>query len=255
MQQTYRTILIDDEPPARQRLKDLLSKYNQLFQIIAEAENGNEAVSLVNTLRPDLIFLDIQMPGINGFEMLNQLTHKPIVIFCTAFDQYALQAFSASGMDYLLKPVLQERLDQAVEKLKYFTNNNRFDELIGMIAAMQSVTNRKMTSIAIKTGDKILFVRLEEIAYLEAKDKYVTLYTKTGKSHLIDQPLKQLEEKLPANFMRIHRAFVVNTDMLKEINKYFSSKYVIILSDHAQTRLISSRSYKDVILSLINEQV
>lgn len=253
MQQTYSTILIDDEPPARQRLKELLASHDPMFRVVAEAANGFEAVELINTLRPDLIFLDIQMPGMDGFEMLKQLNHKPIVIFCTAFDEYALQAFSASGMDYLLKPVQQERLGQAVEKLKHLGGNDRFDELISMMATMQPLNNRKMTSVAIKTGDKVLFIRLEEIAYLEAKDKYVTLHTKSGKEHLIDQPLKQLEDKLPSNFVRIHRAFVVNADMLKEISKYFSSKYVVILADNAQTRLISSRSYKDEILSLINE--
>lgn len=245
--QVYTTLIIDDEPPARARLQKLLEYFSETFRVVDEAKNGIEAVEKINQLQPDVIFLDIEMPGLNGFELLERLEKIPIVIFCTAFDQYSLKAFETNSIDYLLKPVRLERLQQTVEKLSSFKNNLSSTTIISVLKEFYSQKEeKKMTSITVKKGDKLIFIKLDEVTHFEADEKYVTLFT-TKENHLIEQSLSQLELKLPDYFMRVHRSVIVNKNQVLEVQKYFNSRFVITLNNLKKTSITSGRSYNTVI--------
>lgn len=243
MNQSYTTLIIDDEPPARARLYQLLENFPETFRVVDEAKNGVEAVEKINQLQPDVIFLDIEMPGLNGFELLERLEKIPIVIFCTAFDQYSLKAFETNSIDYLLKPVRLERLQQTVEKLSSFKNNLTSTTILDVLKEFyHQKEEKKMTSITVKKGDKLIFVKLEEVTHFEADEKYVSVYT-DKESHLIEQSLSQLELKLPDYFMRVHRSIIINRNCVTEVQKYFNSRFTIRLNNQKKTSVISGRSY------------
>lgn len=250
MSQLYKAIVIDDEPAARRLMKSLLEDYAQVVTVIAEAGNGREAITKIEELRPDLIFLDIQMPDLTGFEVLEQLTHKPNVIFTTAYEQYAIKAFENFSIDYLLKPIKEERLQQSIDKLKQFGRLNQtldVNSLQDIIRQLQAP--QKATALPIKTGDRITLLRYENIAYLEAQDKYVYVFTTDGQKHLTDQSLTTLSEKLPPQFYRIQKSYIINKDKIKEMHRHFNSRYLFIMDDKANTRLTSGRTYHDEIRS------
>jgi two-component system LytT family response regulator len=244
----YTTLIIDDEEPARIRLRRLLAEYNATINIIDEAVDGIEALKKIGTLKPDLIFLDIQMPGLDGFEVLEKIAHLPIIIFTTAFDQYALKAFKTNSVDYLLKPIEPEHLQQAICKLERLNNTVRGEHIRKIIEYAHQIKPRKeISSFPVKTGDTIHLVRVSEVAYLEAKDKYVTIHTIDNKEYVSDVSLKVMEEKLPGNFLRVHRAIIVNKSSIVEIHKYFQGKFVFILSDKNNTKVTSGSSFSDII--------
>ena len=178
------TILIDDEKLAVSRLKRLLTEYGDTIEIIGEAHNGIEGLETIERLKPELIFLDIEMPGMNGFEMLSNLSFSPLVVFATAYDEYAIRAFEENSIDYLLKPIEKERLEITIQKLK----KNKTHPILGfdnvqLLKILEQIKPKKeMVSISVKTGDKILLLRLEDISYFEAEDKYIFLNTKDGKN-------------------------------------------------------------------------
>jgi two-component system LytT family response regulator len=240
-----KTIIIDDELLAHQRLKRLLEQF-QLFEIIAEGSNGQEGLLLVENLKPELIFLDIEMPGLNGFEMLERLTQQPKVIFTTAYDQYAMKAFEENSIDYLLKPVEIERLEKTVKKL---TLNRSLDQnLASLQDLIRGLKPRKeLKTLTVKIGDKILLVNLNDICQIVAEDKYTFLITIDGARHLTDFTLSGLEEKLPENFVRIHRSSIINSDKIKEIRKSFNGSLYFILTDKANSKVQSSRSYSEAL--------
>ncbi|GEC70916.1 two component transcriptional regulator, LytTR family [Flavobacterium flevense] len=241
--QAYTTLIIDDEPPARARLQKLLEHFPETFRVLDEAKNGIEAVEKINQLQPDVIFLDIEMPGLNGFELLERLEKIPIVIFCTAFDQYSLKAFETNSIDYLLKPVRLERLQQTVEKLSNFKNNLSSATIMSVLKEFYSQKEeKKMTSITVKKGEKLIFIKLDEVTHFEADEKYVTVYT-NKENHLIEQSLSQLELKLPEEFIRVHRAVIVNKNLVLDVQKYFNSRFVITLNNNRKTSITSGRSY------------
>ena len=166
-----------------------------------------------------------------------------IVVFCTAYDQYALKTFETNNIDYLVKPVRLERIEKTIEKLKRFKGHTNAQQLLEAIKDISIKKNiKKMTSITIKKGEKLFFVKLEDITFFEASEKYVTVFTNTG-NHLIDQSLLQLEDKLPTAFLRVHRAVIINTKHVKEVQKYFNSRYVISLSNKQKTSITSGRTY------------
>lgn len=241
---SFKTILIDDEEIARNRLRRLLQRHSEYFEIIGEAQNGNEALSQIEKLRPDLIFLDIEMPGLNGFELLKRLDFQPIVIFCTAYDHYALQAFETHSIDYLLKPVEPERLLLTIEKLE--KTNHQHQNLQSFLQTIeQYLPKKEVTSIPFKVGDRVILVKLENILYFEAKNKYVNYFDVQGKSYLTEQSLVALEEKLPPYFTRISKSIIVNKNKVLEYQKYFKGKFVIILDDAHRTQLISGEKYTE----------
>jgi two-component system LytT family response regulator len=246
-----KTIIIDDEPLARLRLQKLISEYPAIFEIVGEAENGKEAVEKISALKPELIFLDIQMPGLNGFEVLKQLTYSPKVIFCTAFDEYALQAFDSYCIDYLVKPLTKERFAKTVEKLIQLNGNHAETDLQKLIQQLPNI-NRKAeaTTLPVKVGDRVIFVRLDEVSYFKADEKYVSIITKHSKSFILDSSLKQLEEKLPDWFVRIHKSYLINKKLVKEIRKHFNNRFVFVLDDYDQSKITSGRSYYQIIREL-----
>lgn len=245
--QAYATLIIDDEPPARARLQKLLEHFPETFRVVDDAKNGIEAVEKINQLQPDVIFLDIEMPGLNGFELLERLDKIPIVIFCTAFDHYSLKAFETNSIDYLLKPVRLERLEQTVEKLSSFKNNLSSATIMSVLKEFYSQKEEKrMTSITVKKGDKLIFIKLDEVTHFEADEKYVTVHT-SKENHLIEQSLSQLEMKLPENFLRVHRSVIVNMNQVLEVQKYFNSRFVITLNNNRKTNITSGRSYNTII--------
>jgi two-component system LytT family response regulator len=244
MNQLVRAIVVDDEPAARRLMKNLLQDYSDAVQVVGEAGTGTEAIQQIEELKPDLVFLDIQMPDLTGFEVIERLTYKPNIIFTTAYEQYAIKAFETFSIDYLLKPIKEERLEQAIRKVKEFGRLNKSIDLMGlqeMIRQIQSPV--KATALPIKTGDRITLLRFENIVYLEASDKYVFIYTTDGQKHLTDQSLTTLSEKLPLQFYRIQKSYILNKDRIREMHRHFNGRYLFIMEDKSGTRLTSGRTY------------
>ncbi|MCE7043707.1 LytTR family DNA-binding domain-containing protein [Dyadobacter sp. CY312] len=252
-----KTILIDDESLALSRLRRLLEKHPETFQIVSEAQNGGEGLAQINKYQPDLIFLDIEMPILNGFEMLSKLNRMPMVVFSTAFDQYAIRAFEENSVDYLLKPVENDRLLKTIDKLRNMplagntsVHNPYADNLLRLLEEMKP--RKEIFSLSVKTGDRILLIQLTEITHFEAEEKYVFLNTLDGQKYLLSYTLTSLEEKLPDHFLRISRAGIVNSHHIKEIQKHFNGKFTILMRDRKSSQLSSGSTYGEVIRHLLD---
>jgi len=237
----YKTILIDDEPLALARLERLLQPHQALVEIIDRASNGQEAVEKIEALQPDLIFLDIQMPELTGFEVLEQLTHQPWIIFSTAYDEYALKAFQTNSIDYLLKPVDPERLQQALEKLQRLTRDEKHtlqNQLQTLLAGLKPTVTKRLQ---VRVGDHIRLLPPKDIFFFRAADKYVEACT-FDQVFLLDETLNQLETQLPAeDFVRIHRSAIINLNHLDQIIREFGGSYRVRLKDKKKTELQVSR--------------
>jgi len=240
-----KTLLADDEEVARHRLRQLLSAYSAIA-ITGEVNNGTAAIEFINRERPDLVFLDIRMPGSNGFEVLQGLAHKPLIVFVTAYEEYAIKAFEKNSLDYLLKPVEPERLAITIQRI--IDNKPDGSDIIQKIGQLlQAARPREpVRAIPVKTGNKITFVSVEDIVYLEARDKYVYVHTHNGEK-LVDNTLAYWHERLPAGFIRIHRGLIVNVVHVRELQKYFKGTYIVMMNDAQGSRLKSSYSYSDEI--------
>ena len=248
MSQLYKAIVIDDEPAARRLMKSLLLGYGDLVEVIAEAANGREAIEKIETLFPDLVFLDIQMPDLTGFEVIERLQHKPNIIFTTAYEQYAIKAFETFSIDYLLKPIKEERLEQSMEKLRRFGKPATAIDVAGLqLIIRQLKTPQKATALPVKTGDRINLLKFETISYLEAQDKYVFIHTIDGQKHLTDQSLSLLEEKLPSQFYRIQKSYIINKERIKEMHRHFNGRFLFTMDDKAATKISSGRTYYEQI--------
>ncbi|MBC7922476.1 MAG: response regulator transcription factor, partial [Ferruginibacter sp.] len=192
-------------------------------------------------------FLDVEMPGMNGFEMLSQLSYVPMVVFATAFDEYAIRAFEENSIDYLLKPIERERLEITVQKLRKNQGARTavFDngQLLKLLESLKP--KPEIVSISVKTGDRITFVRLTEVSHFEAEDKYTFLVTSEGKKYLTEYTLTVLEEKLPAWFVRVSRSVIVNSQLIREIQKHFGGKYILHLQTKGNTKIETGLKYAD----------
>lgn len=238
-----RALVIDDEDLARKRLRSLLKKYEDDIEIVGEARNGEEALERIASHSPDVVFLDVQMPPFDGFEVVRRLRVKPFIIFTTAYDEYALKAFEENSVDYLLKPIEQKRLDKAIEKLRRFHGSSDFRVNENMERLLSRLASTSLKRLQVREGDKILLIDTSDIVYFEAKDKYTFLHT-ADREHIIDQTLAELEEKLDASiFIRIYRSNIVNVKFIREIVKWFGGKYKVRLRDKDQTELVVSRGY------------
>lgn len=213
------TLLIDDEPLARQILREFLQAYPQI-NILAECENGKQAVAAINQHKPDLIFLDVQMPVFNGFEVLERVAHTPMIIFSTAYDAFAIRAFEVNAVDYLLKPYARQRFAAAVERALE-RRPNTSAELDRLLRLLQQVQNPEAvaTRLLVRNGERIVPVELQDIEWLEAADDYALLHT--GNAKLLSTcGLGLIEKKLPAsNFKRVHRSAIINVTHLKHLEK------------------------------------
>ena len=203
-------------------------------------------MQLTQELQPDLLFLDIQMPGLNGFEVLNQTEHFPIVIFCTAFDNYALKAFETNALDYIVKPVKIERVRKSIEKLGSINQAHKKDQIIEALSNfIKQKPVEKITSIPVKIGDRMLFLKLADLSYFHAEEKYVSIIGKDGKKYLCDHSLKYLEEKLENQFIRVHRSYLINQSLIKEVGKYLGGKSFIRMDDYSLSKIITGRNYQE----------
>lgn len=246
----YTSILVDDEPHARFRLKQILEQTDK-FEIIAEAKDGIEGKDLINKLNPEVIFLDIQMPGMDGFEMLKHVKSDPFVIFCTAYDQYALKAFETQSVDYLLKPVEISRLIKTIEKLYRLSEQTEAIRL--MQFELQKMSElKKSTIIPVKIGDRIILINLDQVCYFEASEKSVHFYDLNNKKYISDYSLQTLEKKLPDNFIRVSRSAVVNRDYISECRKYFKGKYILVLDDQVKSKITTGNSYSGNLKELLS---
>ncbi len=253
-----KTILIDDESLAISRLRRLLDKHRDSIEIIGDATNGAEGLTLIESLQPNLIFLDIEMPLLNGFEMLSRLTTMPMVVFATAFDQYAIRAFEENSIDYLLKPIEADRLSRTIQKIKTLVErtdgskaiiNPMSESVMRLLAQMQP--KKEIYSISVKTGEKIKLVPLSDIVYFEAEDKYVFLATVDGQKFLTTYTLTTLNEKLPDTFVRISRSVMVNRHKITEVHRHFDGKFMLAMSDKKGTKLTSGSTYGDTVRQLL----
>ncbi|MBL7758609.1 MAG: response regulator transcription factor [Chitinophagaceae bacterium] len=246
MNQVFKALVIDDEPAARRLMKSLLLDHSDVVEVIGEAGTGTEAIQLIEQLHPDLVFLDIQMPDLTGFEVLERLQHKPNVIFTTAYEQYAIKAFDNFSVDYLLKPIKEERLEKSMAKLKQFGRLNQSVNISGLQDIIKQLqAPPKATALPIRTGDRITLLRFEQIIYLEAQDKYVYVYTVDGQKYLTDQSLTSLAEKLPGQFYRIQKSYILNKERIREMHRHFNGRYLFVMDDKNATRLTSGRTYYD----------
>jgi two-component system, LytTR family, response regulator len=246
MRTTWRTLIIDDEPLARERLKRLLNDFGHKFEITGFASNGEEAQEMIERLKPDIIFLDIQMPGKSVFKVLSEIQHKPFVVFCTAYDQYSLQAFDSLSLDYLIKPIEEAHLKRVVEKIDKITEHLSESSLKSVLDAIEKIESKKSpTSIPHKVGDKTILVKLDKVVFLEAEDKYVNFYNAEGIKYLSDQSLKSLEEKLPEDFIRVSRSAILNKNYVIEVNRYFRGRMVFVMDDIKRTKIISGTAYSE----------
>jgi two-component system LytT family response regulator len=246
-----RAYLVDDEPLALERLQRLLAQFPQIH-ITGTATDPAEAVTALNSTGSaiDVLFLDIQMPGINGFELLSRLTTQPFVIFTTAYDQHALRAFETNAIDYLLKPIEPEQLERALKKLGRlrpiakpdWQQNPALPQLLKeLTASLREPQPAYPTRIASRVGERISFLALEDVTHFLAQDK-LTFAITSGKKHCIDQTINDLEHRLdPARFLRIHRSALVNVDWIHEVNSWFAGKVVLTLKDPQHTQLTVAR--------------
>lgn len=235
-----RLLIAEDEPHSRTRLKEVLSVRPDL-ELVGEAGDGPAAVALIERLKPELVFLDIQMPGCSGLEVLARSTHRPLVIFVTAFDQFALQAFELNAVDYLLKPSSRERILEAVDRA--LARRKAVDaELVEALRA--AVGQRQyLRRFLVKVGEEVLVVPESEVLYFQAEDKYVNLLTE-GRCFITDFTLKELEQRLdPERFARIHKGTIVALPRIARITRWFQGEQGVVLDDRAGTRLRVGRSY------------
>lgn len=256
-----RALLVDDEPLALRKLRRLLAGERDV-QIIAECCEGREAAAAIREHAPDLVFLDIQIPELDGFEVLDTLDREelPVVVFVTAYDEYALRAFDAHALDYLLKPVARERFRETLERARGRVRERRAagvidDRLIALHAERQTgpAPARYLTRIAVKTAGRAYFVRAEEIDWIEAADNYARLHA-AGTSHLVRETLRTLEAKLdPQVFLRVHRSAIVNVDAIRELQPWFHGDHVIILRSGA--RLTCSRRYDERLRQMLANDI
>ena len=252
MSTKIKTLIIDDEPLARRNIRLLLEKDPQI-EILEECRNGREAVKAINTHSPDLIFLDIQMPEMDGFDVLARVgpEHIQAIIFVTAFDQYALKAFDVHALDYLLKPFDDERFAHALERAKTQIEAREIDRLSKRLLALleeresertgaREQTNY-LTRLMIKVAGRVTLLKVEDIDYVEADGNYAKLHV-GKKSHLLREKMNDLEGRLdPAKFVRIHRSVIVNLDRIKEMHPHFNGDYIVVLQDGQKLRLSRSR--------------
>lgn len=231
MENKIKALVIDDEILAREIVKTYLAKHSSI-ELVGECTNGFDAIKMINDLSPDLIFLDIQMPKLTGFEMLEILENPPVIIFTTAFDQYAIKAFEVNATDYLLKPFSEERFAEAILKAtKQIANKS--DNTKQLDGLLKHIENREeyLERVVVKIGQKISIIPVNDIRYIEAQDDYVMIYSEKG-NFLKQKTMKYFEQNLnPADFLRIHRSYIINIASIKQIELFEKESYFVLLND------------------------
>jgi two-component system LytT family response regulator len=253
---TIRAVIVDDEPLARRRIRSLLVEAEDV-EVIAECANGKEAIQAIEESPPDLLFLDIQMPELDGFDVLQAIGvgHVPVVIFVTAYDQFALRAFEAHALDYLLKPFDDERFEAALQRARERIRQQQGGDLDRRLRAMlEEVRGGRayLQRLVVPTGHRNVFIRTEEIDWIEAERNYIRLHV-GGRAHLLRESLSRIESALdPATFCRIHRSTIVNIDRIQAVESLFGGAYLVVLQDG--TKLTSGRGYRRNLHALMGKE-
>jgi two-component system, LytTR family, response regulator len=267
MMKPIRALIVDDEVLARRRIRNLL-RGRVDFAVVGECANGHEALSAIRRHAPDLVFLDVQMPDLDGFGALEELTadELPVIIFVTAYDQYAVRAFEFHALDYLLKPFDDERFEKTLEWARAQLEQQRFRQLSERMFALledhqgrsksgagkTSAAPKPLSRLIVKSAGRVFFIRAEDIDWIEAEGYYARLHV-GGKSHLLRETLTNLESQLDQNrFLRIHRSTIVNLERIRELQTQSHGEFTVVLNDGTQLKL--SRSYRDRLTTLLGQQ-
>jgi two-component system LytT family response regulator len=243
---TIRAVIVDDEPLARRRIRSLLAEAGDV-EVAAECENGRQAIRAIEASPPDLLFLDIQMPELDGFDVLQAIGvgHVPVVIFVTAYDQFAVRAFEAHALDYLLKPFDDERFEAALQRARTQLRQQQGGDLECRLRALLAEARGDrgyLQRLAVPTGQRSVFIRTEQIDWIEAERNYIRLHV-GGRSYLLRENLSRIESALdPAVFCRIHRSTLVNINRIQAVESPVRGEYRVVL--HDGTKLTSGRSYR-----------
>jgi two-component system LytT family response regulator len=266
------TVIVDDEPLARKGLSLRLAEFDNIV-IVGECKNGIEAVTLIPQVRPDLVFLDIQMPGLNGFQVINKLQElnqpMPLIVFVTAFDSYAIKAFDVHALDYVLKPVDARRLKDAVDKVQLTLERKQQDgdnqklaklvadftgddceDILRKLASGESITTNPYPDIlAIKDGSEVTRVAVNDIQWIDAAGDYMCVHA-TDQTHIMRRTMKELENDLdPKKFVRAHRSAIVNIKFVQKMVSHISGEYHLILNNGTELKV--SRSHRDRVKEMI----
>lgn len=244
-----RTLLIEDELNSMERLRGLLAGHAEV-EVVGEAQDGLQAIEMIDELKPELIFLDIQMPGAGGFEVLERITHRPMVIFMTAYDEFAVKAFDANAIDYILKPSTTTRVAEAVQRA--IDRRRVIDDQL--LATLRASIDRAgfLRRFAVSRGDEILIIPESDVYFFRAEDKCVLLCTHNEK-HFFDMTLKELESRLdPEVFLRIHKSHIVSLDKVRKMQRWFHGDLVVQVEDAEQTELKVGRSYREELRIRLN---
>ena len=245
--QKIRTLVVDDDPLARERLTSLLGLETDI-EVIGQCRDGGDAARAITEHTPDLVFLDVQMPGLNGFEVIEAVgTEKmPLVIFVTAYDQHALKAFQVRALDYLLKPFERERFHEALQRARTQIQRAETGDLGRRLLALVKDLRRdqpKTDRLVVKSGGRLFFLRTDEIDWIEAAGNYVRLHV-GNTSHLLRETMNAIESRLdPEKFFRIHRSRIVNMERIQEMQPWLNGEYAVLL--RTGTRLTLSRGYRE----------
>lgn len=240
MEKIFKAIIVDDEAPARHIIREYLKKEERI-NVVGECSNGFEALKMIQELKPDIMFLDVQMPKISGLELLEVLDDCPAVIFTTAFDQYALKAFELNAIDYLLKPFSVDRFNQAIIKVIDKLQNNETVNVKPLLDNTQ--TTETLNRLVVKSGSKIVVIAINDILYFEAQEDYVMIHTAQNR-YMKSQTMRFYESNLPTDqFVRIHRSYIVNVNRVERLEPYDKESYVAVLSPEVKLK-VSRSGYK-----------
>jgi two-component system LytT family response regulator len=274
-QNRIRVAIVDDEQLARERMRSLLSEHSDV-ELVAECADGAEAIRAIEEKQPDLVFLDVQMPDVDGFEVVEALerhseeaaeaattsgptgttngSQRPAIVFVTAHDDHALRAFEIHALDFLLKPFDQSRFDKTLARARWQLGQSRSTVDARLVALLEDLRaerhGRKHSDrLVVKSAGRVFFLRTEDIDWVEAAGNYVRLHTH-NEAHLLRESMKNMESRLdPSTFVRIHRSAIVNIDRVKELEPWFHGEYIVIMRDG--TRLTASRVYSDRLSAMI----
>lgn len=248
-----RAVIVDDEPLGRTVIREMLRGDAEIV-LVGECGNGHEAIELLNQSPPDLLFLDVQMPEVDGFDVLNALDELPLVVFVTAYDQYAVRAFDVHAVDYLLKPFDRERFSRAVQRAKEQlrrAQQHAVNERILALLEAQKAQTRCLERLVIKNNGRVFLLKTADVDWIEAEGNYVKLHVGSV-THLLRETLTNLEAQLdPQRFARIHRSQLVNLDRIRELQPWSHGEFQVILHDNTQLTL--SRSYRERLHELLGK--
>ena len=241
MRKKYSTIIVDDEPLARKLIKEYLQDFPEI-RIVGECKNGKQAVTAINAIKPDLVFLDISMPGMNGFEVLEHIDLMPHIIFTTAFGDYAIKAFEVNAIDYLLKPYDRKRFSKAIQKVidRSTTSSDEIERIMHVMQQSKEPEDQRQR-IFVRVGSKIISIQLHDIVWIEADGDYTQLHTNTG-IHLCNVSLNGLEQRLDSDqFLRVHRSYIIASNSIEHLRGDGEGGFVAFLKDKSKVRV--SRTY------------